>query len=411
MHGRRDAGSGRQMIRPLHILVHDYAGHPFTADLSRGLAALGHRVDHAFFADDPGPKGQLTRQPTDPFNLAFHPVAINQPYSKSNFLIRRSGDLAYGRQLAKLVTDSRPDLVLSGNTPTEAQAALLRACTHAGARFVYWCQDFYAIAVDRILRRKLPGFGALIGAYYRHLERGQMRHADHLIHITDSFRPQSEAWGVPSERTSVVPNWGTINALPVMDRDTMWAEEQSLNRGNRYLYAGTLALKHDPTFLTALALSLPANDAVITTSAGIGADWLADLNDPRLNCLALQPIDRFAEVLASADVLLAMIEREAGTFSVPSKILSYLCAGRPIVLAAPDDNLAAQIIRGAGAGAVVAPEDRAGFIAAAKAFGADPALSAEVGARGRAYAEATFKLPTITRRFEAIFAQVMETHQ
>ena len=37
------------------IIVHDYAGHPFTFELSKELSKI-MMVYHIFFANDPGPK-------------------------------------------------------------------------------------------------------------------------------------------------------------------------------------------------------------------------------------------------------------------------------------------------------------------------------------------------------------------
>ena len=78
--------------------------------------------------------------------------------------------------------------------------------------------------------------------------------------------------------------------------------------------------------------------------------------------LPLQPIERLREVLATADVAVSVIEPDAGAFSVPSKVQSYLCAGRAVLLAAPAGNLAARVVRAQAAGVVIEPEDRAGFV-------------------------------------------------
>lgn len=391
----------------MHILIHDYAGHPFQAELSRQLAQNGHTVTHAWFAGDTGPKGRMSHQPGDADTLHFAPLSIAQDYSKTNFIKRRQGDIAYGQVLADLAKQIQPDLVISGNTPTEAQEALTVHCQRSGLPFIYWCQDFYSIAASRLLEKKLPGLGHVIGAYYRFLERRQMRRAAQVLHITEAFRAQTDAWGIPSERVSVIPNWGAINEIPLMGRDTPWAAEQGLGEGTRFVYSGTLALKHNPAHLSELARGLSAPDELVLISAGVGADSLLEqaAQLPRMRPLPLQPFERFAEVLGSADVLLALIEREAGTFSVPSKILSYLCAGRPIVLAAPKDNLAARILTETGAGKVVEPEDVAGFRAAALSFAQDPALAQAAGAAGRRYAEDNFQLPQVAARFEALFAR------
>ena len=93
-------------------------------------------------------------------------------------------------------------------------------------------------------------------------------------------------------------------------------------------------------------------------------------------------------MLASGDVLVGILDEEAGVFSVPSKTLSYLCAARPLLLAVPKDNLAARITRQQGAGITVAPKDMEGFLAAAGFLHASPDEREEFGKKARAYAEA-----------------------
>ena len=49
-------------------------------------------------------------------------------------------------------------------------------------------------------------------------------------------------------------------------------------------------------------------------------------------------------MMASADVLVAILEPDASRFSVPSKVLTYLCASRAIVGVLPPDNSVAEIL-------------------------------------------------------------------
>src|SRR5262245_48457071 len=109
----------------MKILVHDYAGHPFQVDLSRELAVRGHKVSHAYFHGHLGPKGKLERSPADPDRLSFTGVKLSRPYDKASFVRRRFDDVAYGKAVAKLVHSDKPDIVISGNTPTEAQSAIV----------------------------------------------------------------------------------------------------------------------------------------------------------------------------------------------------------------------------------------------------------------------------------------------
>ena len=390
----------------MRILVHDYAGHPFQAELSRALAARGHEVTHAYFAGDKGPKGRLTRLPEDPEGLHFAALGEALDYSKSNFIKRRQGDLAYGKMLADLIRTRQPDVVLSGNTPTEAQEAVPAACRAAGAAFVYWIQDFYSIAADKLLRKRLPLLGHGVGAYYKHLDAKQMRGAAHVIIITDAFSPQLDKWGISPERVSVIPNWGALKELPVRPKDNAWSQEHGVSDKLVCLYTGTLAMKHDPTLLEQVAMNTDAEMVVV--AAGVGVEHLESAKAARpdafenLTLLPLQPFERFADVLGSADIMLAVIEEEAGEFSVPSKVLSYLCSGRPIVLSAPSGNLAARIVRETGAGRVCEAGDGEGFVEAVRALINDPEAREAAGRSGRAYAEEHFDLDRIATRFETV---------
>ena len=175
----------------MKILVHDYAGHPFQVELSRELAAGGHEVVHAFAGGLQTPRGELTKGPGDPVGFEPREVAMDPDYAnyKYSFRRRRAMEIAYGREAARLVREIGPDLVLSSNTPTESQASIVTACRSGGCRFVFWCQDFYSIAVDKLVRKKIPVLGGLVGAYYKFLERRQLAASDHVVAITEDFKP------------------------------------------------------------------------------------------------------------------------------------------------------------------------------------------------------------------------------
>ncbi len=143
--------------------------------------------------------------------------------------------------------------------------------------------------------------------------------------------------------------------------------------------------------------------AVVVTSEGEGADRLREVKDADgLDGLVVLPYQQFADlpdVLGTATVTLALLDADAGRCSVPSKILSYLCAGRPVVAAMPLDNLGSETVRRAGAGIVVGPTDRAGFVAAAHRLRDDAAEATAMGRAARVYAETTFEPSAVRTRF------------
>ena len=193
-------------------------------------------------------------------------------------------------------------------------------------------------------------------------------------------------------------------------KDNAWSRAHGLDKEFSFIYSGTLGRKHSPTLLLRLAEESGAQVAVV--GQGLGMKQLEIVRKPStLRLLPLQAPEAIADVLATADVLVATLETDAAVFAVPSKILSYLCAGRPILLSAPKENLAARTVLRANAGIVVDPGDEAGFLAAADQLRADPHMRAVMGANGRAYADRTFDLSSITDKFETVFTDRNRRHQ
>ena len=389
----------------MRIVVHDYVGYASQVQLARGLAARGHDVLHLHCASFVAAKGSVERQPDDPPGLEFGAVDLGEPFEKYDVLRRVAHERRTGRELARRVEAFRPDVVISSNTPLVTQAALLRASRSHGAGFVFWLQDVISAAARRVLGRRSALVGAAAEAAVAPFEKWLLRRSDAVVAISEDFLPPLRRWRVPEEKVAVIENWAPLAELPVRPRDNDWAREHGLVDRTVFLYHGTLGFKHDPSLLLELARwANGCESAVVVVSEGPGIDWLAEQGggEPALLLLPYQPYERVPDVLGSGDVLLALLEPDAGAFSVPSKILPYHCAGRPILASLPAGNLAARMIERSGAGDVVAPGDRAAFVAAAENLRSDPARREELGHRARAYAEATFDLQRITSRFEEI---------
>ena len=394
----------------MKILVHD-SGHAFPLQLSRHLAGRGHTVLHLYAASLHMPRGPVAPRPDDPPNFVVRGLSIGRSIDKYGYLKRVFQERAYGRLLADEIEAFRPDVVLGGTTAPDVQAAAVARCRRLGIGFVFWAQDLNAIAIDRLLRRKLPVLGALAGRHYLALERRLLRESDAVVAITDDFVPILTGWDVDRARIHVIENWAPRDELPARPRANAWAAEHGLADKLVFLYSGTLGLKHNPALLRDLAKWFVGRPGirVVVVSEGLGADWLRTHAAGLENFVLLpyQPFERLPEVMAAGDVLLALLETDAGAFSVPSKILSYLCAGRPILAAVPSENLAARVLARAGAGLAVAPDDTDGFLAAAESLANDPGRRAALGNNALDYAAKTFDIRAIGDRFEAILARAV----
>ncbi len=186
-----------------------------------------------------------------------------------------------------------------------------------------------------------------------------LRGSDGVVLISNDFKPALQGFGVDQRATSVIANWGALDELPLRAKHTSWARQHGLSDKFVFLYSGTIALKHNPDLLWALAEHFERDPRVAIVVAGSGVSYealrarSAAQPKPNLLLLPLQPMEVFPDVLGAADVLVALLENDAGRFSVPSKVLNYLCGGRPVLLSAPAANLSVRLVEEANAGICV----------------------------------------------------------
>lgn len=392
----------------MRILLHDFGGYPFPIELSRELANRGHDVMHAYCGSiKTTPGGDHKGTPEDPKSLTVRPVLLREPLNKYSFFKRWRQENEYGRLIANVVTEFQPDVVVSANTPLDAQARLQKLCRSNSIPFVFWLQDILSIATDRLLRKKLSLPGALIGKHYLKMESRLLRQSDRVVLITEDFRPLMHQWNVNDDRMSVIENWAPLHQLPVVPKENDWSIENDLSDKSCVVYTGTLGMKHNPNLLLQLAIALKdRRDArVVVVSEGLGAKWLKEQCDEHglknLMIYGFGPFEQVPKVMGTADVLVAVLESDAGVFSVPSKVLAYLCAGKALSLAMPLENLASRIVQRHQAGRVVEPDDLAGFVQQTIQLLDEPNRRDDLGRSARLYAEKVFDIEKITDAFSA----------
>ncbi len=397
----------------MRILVHDYAGHPYAVQLSRALARRGHEVLHVYSSSNPMPQGSLAKTESDPATFQPCPISIGEKIQKAQFVKRRSQEIAHARKVGEVMCEFKPDLILSGSTPLDTQNHLWKVAKQCGAATAFWLQDLSGVATEAVLRDKLPVVGRPIGRYYIQMEERLLRDSSAVVAISADFVPVLTSCGVPRERIHVIENWGPIDEVPVRPKFNPWSQAMGLDQTFNFIYSGTLGMKHDPQILLRLAQAMDGRPAVrvVVITEGIGRRWLerekAALGLERLLLLDFQPFASVPDVMGAADVLTAILEPSAGIFSVPSKVLSYLCSGRPLLLSVPPENLAARIVQSVEAGLISHPGDVEAFVADAKILSDDPELRAKMGRNGRAYAKATFDIERIADHFVSAFEGVV----
>lgn len=390
----------------MRILLHDYSGHPFQVELSRELSRRGHDVTHSYCDAYTSGKGHLRAEPGE--TLVFEPIGVGVVIAKMSFGKRLFQELRFGVELARQARRTRPDVVMASNVPIPTLVILALVLWSSGIPWVLWHQDVQAVAIRSFAGSKLSRAFAVVASLIGAGEKWCARRAAAVVVIADSFVDVHRQWGT-DHKTTVIPNWAPLDEIRPVSRANDWSHEQGLDDTKTLLYSGTLGLKHNPALLVGLAREVIDGGQpvrLVVVNQGPAEDVLreeAARQGVPLQLLPFQPYERLSEVLGTGDVLVVLLEQDAGAFSVPSKTLSYLCAGRPVLGLMPAENLAATLVSRVG-GCVLPPNESslAGAADWIRGVMADDERSALLGRAARALAEKEFALERCADAFEDI---------
>ena len=393
--------------------MHDYSGHPGQAQLSRALAGRGYDVVHQHCPSYATGKGALECEPGDPPTLRFEACQMDGTFAKYSLVTRIRQEFDYGRRAGRQIVESDPAVAVISNVPLLAHYILARRLERRRVPMVFWHQDIYSEAIGNAARRRLPLVGGLVARLADRVERRIAQRSTAIVAISPTFLDRLEEWGV-ADKATVIPNWAPIDELPTRPANNQWSRRMGLTECPVVLYSGTLGLKHDPSILALISeqlrISHPAA-RVVVVSQGKGRDWLESWKRENLAdnlvLLDFQPYEDLPDVMASADLLVALLEPEASRFSVPSKVLTYLCSNRAIVGVLPSDNSVGEIISRHGAGIVVDPADRRHVARVVARLLNEEQLCRDMARAGRAYAERTFSPERAADQFLEVFGDAV----
>jgi colanic acid biosynthesis glycosyl transferase WcaI len=228
----------------------------------------------------------------------------------------------------------------------------------------------------------------------RLLERLVYRLTDHILVISEGFREKVLEQGAPPEKVQRISDWVDLAAIrpspPVPElRRLMGAGPADV----LVLHAGNMGEKQGLDNALEAAGLLEGALPCRLTLMGDGMDrprleaMVAARRFSNVGFLPLQPASMFPDLLASADVLLLNQRAQVVDSVAPSKLLSYLASGRPVVAAVNASSEAARLIHDAGAGLIVPPEQPAALADAFRTLAAAPERRTAMGVQGRRYVE------------------------
>lgn len=262
---------------------------------------------------------------------------------------------------------------------------------------IYNVQDIFP---DSLVGTGLTHEGSLIWKIGRMVEKITYRYADKIIVISEDFKKNIMAKGVPEDKIVVIYNWVDQNKVVDVPREeNKLFDVYGLDRSKFYItYNGNIGLTQNMDMLLDVAKELQkVYEDIHFVLVGNGAYLdevkrkVADQQLENVHLLPFQPYEDISHVFSLGDASLVISKPGVGANSVPSKTWSIMSASRP-VLANFDENELKAIIENNHCGIFTKAGDKDAFKESILTLYNHRELCKEYGHNGR-----KFVLDNLTR--------------
>lgn len=390
---------------------------PFTTGLSEHLASQGHVVQ-VVTAFPYYPewriweeyRGRIT-QNEERRGVKIRRVRHFIPRRASSLVQRLLHDFSFtGAALAAGLATGRCDVIYCSCPPPALALAGYFLSRIKNVPYVIKLTD---LASDAALATGILQEGFLVRCA-RAVETFVYRHAEAVVCLCEGFCERLTQNGVSPSRLPVIPDWGDTEAIRPVPSDGSFRRANGIASGKFViLHTGNMGKKQDLLNVVRAAELSAADPDLLWVIVGEGEERtllereIKTTRAGNLLLLPLQPVESLCQLYAAADVLLLNQKAAVKDAVIPSKLLTYMASGQPVLCAAISESVASRLVLKAGCGAVVAPENPAALVAGALALRSDASLRAEMGANGRSYAEANYNKVRVLDSYDQFFASLL----
>lgn len=280
-----------------------------------------------------------------------------------------------------------------------------------GVPFVYNLQDIFP---DSMAGTGLARKGGFIWKIGRIIENFTYKHADKIIVISEDFKKNIMAKGVPEDKIVVVYNWVDQNKVVDVPREeNKLFDAYGLERSKFYItYNGNIGLTQNMDMLLDVAKELQEEyEDIHFVLVGNGA-YLDEVRHKvteqqldNVHLLPFQPYEDISHVFSLGDASLVISKPGVGANSVPSKTWSIMSASRP-VLANFDENELKTIIENNHCGIFTKAGDKDAFKESILTLYNHRELCKEYGHNGRKFVMDNLTREVGTQKYVDVIKEV-----
>jgi putative colanic acid biosynthesis glycosyltransferase WcaI len=236
---------------------------------------------------------------------------------------------------------------------------------------------------------------------------------DRLLVVSEAAREYLVQRGVDASKIRIARHWIDDSAFDAHASGRDVRAEYELGNHFVVLFAGNLGLVQGlETVIDAADRLRDANVRIVLVGDGSDRERLErDVQQRRLSNVVFagrHPASAMPDFYRAADALLVHLRPAViANLAIPTKVLAYLAAGKPIVCAVP--GATAELIRAAGAGPVVPPGDPQQLAEAIRALASTPASERSgLGDRGPRYLNAYFRREHVIGEYAHILEEAAQ---
>ncbi|MBJ7519195.1 MAG: glycosyltransferase family 4 protein [Solirubrobacteraceae bacterium] len=377
---------------------------PLSAMLAQGLQALGHDVlvvaAHPHYPEPTwGVRLRPYRERRDGIPILRLPLWAGRDSS----LARIRQELTFAAAQTAVTPLLPPTDVVIAVTPSFP--ALGTAMAFAQARRVPWVMWLQDIVTDGAATTgELRSGGPLLQAA-RSFERVTYRSAASIIVISEAFRQNLLAKGVPNDKIERIFNPSSRHAdtpadIPALLDDTPRVLAMG-NIGHSQGLGAMVEAFQDHAGLRELGAEL------VIAGSGVAADDVrAKITDPRVQMPGVFYGDELTPVLRSASIGLVSQRPDMTEFNLPSKLMNYMAFGIPVIASVSPESETARIVRESGAGWVTDAAHPEQFANVAAEVIRDREALERASQAGFRFAREQFAPHSVASRFSDVLANV-----
>ena len=296
------------------------------------------------------------------------------------------------------------DVIYSASTPPTQGLMMGRVKKRLSKRyghkvpFVYNLQDVFP---DSLVNAKMTSKGSILWKIGRKIEDYTYKNADAIITISDDFKANILAKGVPEEKVVVVPNWvNTEDVYPVNRRDNILFDRYNLDRDLFYIcYSGNIGLSQNMDMLLEVAKEIDIPDVrFVLIGDGAAKESIQQrVENEKIDNVIMLPFQDYSEisyVFSLGDVGLIISKPGVGGSSVPSKTYSIMAASRPVLASFDENSELCKLINKVGCGVIADAKSQEDLIKAIHKLHSEDLSS--LGNNGRCYVTKTLNKEVCT---------------